>query len=69
MNRAVWPLLLGLGIAAEVRSLVRHDGATLSECYRLWARTDTPAGRTFTFLGVAALGYWLPAHLCKEIKQ
>lgn len=67
--RLVWPALLAVGTVAEVRSLVLHDGCTLSETYRAFAHTHTPAGKAITVIGGLALFGWLIPHLCKSAAE
>lgn len=67
--RLVWPALLAVGTVAEVRSLRRHDGATLSECTRDLFRVHTPIGRAaFTAVLIAApAAYW--RHIVKPLAE
>lgn len=66
MARLVWAAVLGVGIVAEVRSLRRHDGCTLSETTRMVFRTETRVGRiAFAASWGAFTAWWIP-HVLKE---
>lgn len=63
MRRLAWAGLALVGIALEVESLHRHDGATLSETTRAVFRTDTREGRA-AFVGFwTALSVWFVPHI------
>ena len=66
-TRDAWVVILGAATIAEIRSLRRHDGATLSEFTRVTFRTHTPAGRVAfsAALGIGAGWYW--RHILKPI--
>jgi hypothetical protein len=67
-RRWIWGGLAGVGLVAELVSLRRHDGATLSETARAVFATHTPAGR-LAFVGAwAALTVFLVPHICKLVE-
>lgn len=68
-GRLVWPALFAVGTVAELRSLRRHDGCTLSEVTRDAFRVHTPIGRAaFTAVLIARpVAYW--RHIVKPLAE
>lgn len=64
-RRGIWAVLFAAGTVAEVASLRRRDGATLSETTRALYRTHTPLGRAAFVTSWTGLSVWLVPHVCR----
>jgi hypothetical protein len=67
-RRYLWAAIAGAGVVAEVVSLRRHDGATLSETARAVFGTHKPVGKVAFITSWLALSVVVVPHICRFVE-